>query len=159
MHIAVCSNDGRYCTVLVTDQVHRPRGIALYPQKGLMYWTDWGDSPAIWTSSMDGANARALVTDNIIWPNGITLDWPNERLYWTDGKLNTIESTNLDGGDRRKVLSKVAKHPYALAVFQDDLYWSDWDTKSIQMCNKFTCKNRQTVIKDQKIYGECWSRT
>lgn len=47
------------------------------------------------------------------------------------------------------------KHPYAIAVFEDKLYWSDWATHSIQSCDKFTGKNHHTLIKEKKdyIYG------
>lgn len=101
---------------------------------------------------MDGQFNRPLITDNIHWPNGLALDWPNERLYWVDAKLKTIESCKLDASDRRSVIKMVSKHPYGIAVFQDTLYWSDWDSKSIQSANKFTGKNRTTIIRDSVIY-------
>lgn len=83
---------------------------------------------------------------------GLALDWPNERLYWVDAKIETIESSKLDGSDRRLVVNKVSKHPFGIAVFQDTLFWSDWDSKSIQSCDKFTGKNRSTIIRDSVIY-------
>lgn len=70
-HVAVCSNDGRYCKAIITENVHRPRGIVLYPQKGTFYWSDWGNFPMICVASMDGNFNRPLVTDNIHWPNGL----------------------------------------------------------------------------------------
>lgn len=69
-HIAVCSNDGHYCKALITENVHRPRGIALYPQKGKIYWTDWGLRPMIATAAMDGSFDVPLVEKDIYWPNG-----------------------------------------------------------------------------------------
>lgn len=154
MHIAVCTNDGRYCTSLVTENVHKPRGIVLHSQKGTMYWTDWGVTPMIAVASMDGTNSKTFVSDDIHWPNGIALDWPNERLYWVDAKLKTIQSIKLNGQDRRTVLKNVSKHPYGIAVFQDSIFWSDWNTKSIQSCDKFTGKHRVPIVKDTKIYGK-----
>lgn len=151
-HVAVCSNNGRYCKAIITENVHRPRGIALYPQKGKMYWTDWGSNPMIAVASMDGNFNKKLVSENVDWPNGLTLDWPNERLYWVDAKHKTIESCKTDGTDRRRVIKEVSKHPYGIAVFEDTLFWSDWDSKSIQSCDKFTCKNRTTVVRDNVIY-------
>lgn len=103
-------------------------------------------------ASMDGSFPSPLITQDIHWPNGLTLDWPNERIYWVDAKLKSIESCKLDGTDRRLVVSKVSKHPYGIAVFEDTLFWSDWDSKSVQSCNKFTGKNRTTVIRDSVIY-------
>lgn len=152
MHIAVCSNDGLHCTYLVNEDVHKPRGIALHPQAGTMYWSDWGDHPMIARSFMDGSAPIPFVDTEIVWPNGVTLDWPNDRLYWVDAKLKRIESIHLNGHGRKIVLGNVIKHPYGIAVFENNIYWSDWDTKSIQTCDKFNCKNHETVAKDRKIF-------
>lgn len=154
MHIAVCSNNGDYCVVLVNENVHKPRGIVLYPQKGLMFWSDWGRIPMISISNMDGTQSAPLVSKNLEWPNGLALDWPNDRIYWVDAKRMTIESVRLDGSDRRKVLGNLAKSPHGIAVFQDSIYWSDKKAKSIEYCNKFTGKQRKTLIRDRKIYGK-----
>lgn len=154
MHIGVCSNDGQHCVSLVNQDVHLPRALALYPQEGRMYWTDWGDNPMIAVSNMDGTEATALVTKDIKWPNGLTLDWPNKRLYWVDAKLKKIESVDLNGNNRKLVLYKAARHPYSIAVFENNIYWSDWDSRSIQTCDKFTCKKRSTVVQDRLIYGK-----
>lgn len=120
-----------------------------------MYWSDWGKKPEIARSKMDGSEDISFVSNNIKWPNGLTIDYPNQRLYWVDAKLMTIESILLDGTDRRVVLDGIVKHPYAIAVFEDKLYWSDWVTHSIQYCDKFTGKNHHTLIKEKKeyIYG------
>lgn len=152
-HIAVCSNDGRYCAVLVTDDVHQPRGVALWPQRSQIFWTDWGINPMIARASMDGSNSIRLVTEKIHWPNGIALDMYNDRVYWVDAKMATMESVRTDGSDRRMVLEEILKHPYGLAIFEDYIYWSDWGTKSIHSCNKFTGKDHKVIAKDRTIYA------
>lgn len=119
-----------------------------------MYWTDWGHQPKISRAFMDGTNSADFVSTDIQWPNGLAIDHPNSRLYWTDAKLRTIESIHLDGTDRRIILQGVVKHPYAIAVFEGRLYWSDWTTHSIDSCDKFTGKNHHTLIKEKDyIYG------
>ncbi|XP_053949774.1 putative vitellogenin receptor isoform X2 [Anastrepha ludens] len=152
-HIAVCSNNGLYCTALVSVDVHQPRGIALWPQRGQMFWTDWGVKPMIARASMDGSNSLPLVTDNIHWPNGIAVDMHNDRIYWVDAKSASMESMRSDGTDRRRILDGIMKHPYGLAIFEDNIYWSDWGTKSVHKCNKFTGKGHQVVAKDRTIYA------
>lgn len=147
-HLAVCTNDGRFCRAIITENVHRPRGIAIYPQKGILFWTDWGVKPAVSTASMDGTLNRALITQNVYSPNGLTVDWPNDRLYWVDAKFQSIESCRLDGSDRRLTIEKASPHPYGIAVFQDKLFWSDEDSNSIHSCHKFTGQNVSTVIRD-----------
>lgn len=41
-------------------------------------------------------------------------------------------------------------HPYAIAIFENKLYWSDWHTKSIETCNKFTGKDHHTIVRAQQ---------
>ncbi|XP_059618932.1 putative vitellogenin receptor isoform X2 [Phlebotomus argentipes] len=152
MHISVCSIAGHYCTKLIEKNIHKPRGIALHPRLGVMYWTDWGAKPQIGVAAMDGAGARPFVDKDIHWPNGLTIDWPNGRIYWVDAKIRHIESIKLNGEDRRVILRDVVKHPYGIAVFEDNIYWSDWNTNSIQTCNKFTGKDHTLVLHSRHIY-------
>lgn len=67
----------------------------------MMYWTDWGTKPHIARAGMDGKNPEAFITDRMHWPNSVALDYSNKRLYWVDAKIHTLESTHLDGTDRR----------------------------------------------------------
>ncbi|KAL0278971.1 UNVERIFIED_CONTAM: hypothetical protein PYX00_000631 [Menopon gallinae] len=155
-HIGVCSENGKVCAVLNNEDIDKPRGIALYPQKGRMYWSDWGNVPLIATSGMDGSDPKALVMKNLKWPNGLALDFSNDRLYWVDAKSRTIETIRLDGTDRQIILKQAVKHPFSIAIFEDMLYWSDWESKEIQKCNKFTGKNHTLVVKEKKkstIFG------
>ncbi|KAH8274692.1 hypothetical protein KR018_010052, partial [Drosophila ironensis] len=154
-HIAVCSQDGLNCAVLVTQDVHQPRSLALWPQRGLMFWTDWGTRPMIARASMDGTRSRPIVSDNIHWPNGIALDMhqPEGRIYWVDAKLGSVQSVRPDGSGRRTVLAGVLKHPYGLALFEDQLFWSDWATKSVHACHKFSGKQHRVIAKDRTIYA------
>lgn len=71
MHIAVCSHDDRFCTALVIDNVHKPRGIVLHPQKGTIYRSDCGSNPMIAVASMDGKGRRPFISEDIRWPNGL----------------------------------------------------------------------------------------
>lgn len=149
-YLAVCSKDFKHCKAIING--HQPFGIALHPQKGQIYWTDYGGKPMIAVASMDGTSSKQLITENIHRPSGLALDWPNDRLYWVDTKISTIESCKLDGSDRRPVISNVLKHPYGIAVFEDKLFWSDLHSKSVQSCDKFTGKNRTIITRDAKFY-------
>lgn len=53
---------------------------------------------------MDGSQRMKIVSDGVIWPNGLTLDYAAARLYWADAKYHVIESVNLDGSNRKKVI-------------------------------------------------------
>ena len=45
----------------------------------------------------------------------------------------------------------VIKHPFSLAVFEDRLFWSDWDLKKVQSCNKVNGQDREYLFNDTKI--------
>ena len=111
-----------------------------------MYWTDWGANPKIEKAGMDGSGRRSIVTGNLVWPNGLTVDHATNSLYWTDAKLDTIEMSDLDGGNRQVILSSEADiHPFGLALYQNVLYWTDWDKQSI-LCLNLTNSNQQVVV-------------
>lgn len=153
MHIALCSHDAKNCKILITENAERPRGIALYPQEGRFYWSEWGSDPMIGVAHMNGESAQPFIRDNIQWPSGITLDWPNDRLYWVDAKLHQLESCKLDGTGRQTII-RTLQHPYGLAVFENNIYWSDWQTMSVETCNKFTGTDRKVIVENRKVYGQ-----
>lgn len=39
-------------------------------------------------------------------------------------------------------------HPFGLTVHEDKLYWTDWQSKSIQSANKLTGLGRQTLTEN-----------
>ncbi len=49
-------------------------------------------------------------------------------------------SCNFDGSDRRVILegADTLPHPFALSVFDDTLFWTDWQTRAIHSCDKLT---------------------
>jgi hypothetical protein len=67
--------------------------------------------------------------------------------------LSTIESVTINGKDQKIVLKDVSMHPFAIAVFEDKLYWSDWDTQNIESCNKFTGKNFEPLVQAELVHG------
>lgn len=85
---------------------------------------------------MDGSGRVALVTESIFWPNGLAIDYTTDRIFWADAKHHIIESAHLDGTDRKKVISKGLHHPFAITIFEDSVYWTDWHFKSISSANK-----------------------
>lgn len=37
-------------------------------------------------------------------------------------------------------------HPFALTLSGDTLYWTDWQTRSIHACNKWTGEKRKEIL-------------
>lgn len=109
--------------------MQRPRDIVVHPQKSLIFWTDWGIAAVSGTNRsersntanganaansggariesafLDGSGRRCVICNSKLhWPNGLTIDYAADRLYWVDAKRHVIESSNLDGSERRLVL-------------------------------------------------------
>ncbi|XP_054255926.1 low-density lipoprotein receptor-related protein 6 isoform X5 [Indicator indicator] len=110
-----------------------------------MYWTDWGEVPKIERAGMDGSSRSVIVNTDIYWPNGLTLDYEEQKLYWADAKLNFIHKSNLDGSHRQAVVKGSLPHPFALTLFGDTLYWTDWNTHSILACSKYSGEDLREV--------------
>ena len=94
---------------------------------------------------MDGQDRKAVVSEAITWPNGLTIDYTSARIFWTDAKPAAIESANLDGSGRKKILSKGLYHPFAITVFEDLIYWTDWHFKSVSSANKANGRGFKTI--------------
>nr|BAW33243.1 low density lipoprotein receptor-related protein 6 [Hemicentrotus pulcherrimus] len=148
--IEVSEIDGSSRTVLFWKDLHLPRAIALDPEHGYMYWTDWGEVPKIERAGMDGMEREAIVTDDIYWPNGLTIDYESQRLYWVDAKESFIKSSDMNGLHQKVVLEGKGElqHPFALTVQNEWLYWTDWQTQSIHACNKTNGLERWVIHRD-----------
>ena len=99
---------------------------------------------------MNGYERSAIISKSnteIDWPNGLTIDYVSEKLFWVDAKLHSIVSSNYDGTGIVRILSSQTnlKHPFAITVFEDFLYWTDWETEAIHRANKFTGANSTSI--------------
>ena len=100
---------------------------------------------------MDGGNVRIIITD-VPWINGVAVDVASDRLYLAEAKEDVLYVADLDGHHRRPLLRGIVKHPFSLAVFEDQLYWSDWEAREVQTCNKYTGKGLTTLVKGLSQY-------
>jgi len=66
-----------------------------------MYWTDWGSAAKIERCAMDGSLRQPVISEGLVWPNSLAVDSEHRRLYWTDAGLRRIETSQLDGTDRK----------------------------------------------------------
>ncbi|XP_073999056.1 low-density lipoprotein receptor-like isoform X3 [Rhodnius prolixus] len=141
--IELANYEGSMHKTLIRDSLDEPRAIALNPLDGWMYWSDWGKEGRIERAGLDGSHRQVIVSYDIRWPNGLTLDLVRKRLYWVDAKLNLISSVNYDGSGRRVVLrsTETLHHPFSISVFEDFVYWTDWDKQAIFKANKFDGSN------------------
>ncbi|XP_057699519.1 low-density lipoprotein receptor isoform X2 [Corythoichthys intestinalis] len=148
--ISVATMDGSKRKTLIADNLDEPRAITVDPMNNFMYWTDWGKEAKIEKSGLNGADRVTLVTDNILWPNGITLDIVNQRLYWVDSKLHTLSSVDVNGGTRNTVIYSKEKleHPLSLAVFEDEVFWTDMGNRAVFGADRKTGENIKELASD-----------
>lgn len=158
------NNEGRMrVTILDSKVLSKPRGIAVHPRAGYLFWTDWDRSnPSVSRSNLDGSDIKRLFKKPTVhWPNGITIDQMSERIYWVDAMEDYIASADLDGRHFKRILwndERVA-HPFAIAVLKDKMYWDDWKAKSIFYADKHTgldivtINNSFTGLMDLKVFA------
>ena len=105
--------------------------------------TDWGSSPKIERATLAGTQRTVLVdlrnATQSRWPNAVIVDYREDRIYWIDAWIDAIESCDLYGRHRRKLTNRIHPSfnmlPFDFTVYDDILYWSDWNTDSIERLN------------------------
>ncbi|XP_072435638.1 low-density lipoprotein receptor-related protein 2a isoform X2 [Chiloscyllium punctatum] len=131
----------------IIANVPRPRAIVLDPCRGYMYWTDWGTNPKIERATLGGSFRIPIINTNLVWPNGLTIDYEDQKLYWADGSLRKIERCSLTGTDREVIVS-TAIYPFAVTLYDEYLYWTDWNTRSIYRVNKHDGADQTVMIQN-----------
>ncbi|XP_047359021.1 low-density lipoprotein receptor-related protein 6 [Vespa velutina] len=145
--IEVARLNGTSRKVLINEDLIEPRAIAVAPELGWMFWTDWNEKrPKIERSNLDGSERIILITKDIVWPNGIALDLERKKIYWCDAKTDKIEVCNMDGTDRREVITDNLPHLFGLSLLGDFLYWTDWQRRSIDRAHKLTGGEREVIV-------------
>merc|ERR1719266_3126361 len=76
--ISMTNYNGEWTADVITENLEKPRSLAVHPKKGWLFWSDYGDRPRIEKAGMDGSSRIELVTENVMWPNSITLDLVQE---------------------------------------------------------------------------------
>uniref|UniRef100_A0A3P9JKQ0 Epidermal growth factor n=1 Tax=Oryzias latipes TaxID=8090 RepID=A0A3P9JKQ0_ORYLA len=134
---------GQNRKTVVREELERPKGIAVHPLKKKLIWTDVGRRPVVEASSLEGGDRAVIASSGLVAPTGLTIDFTEDRLFWCDQKRGVIESAGLDGSDRRVVSENQVGQPFNLAVFEDQLWVSDWERKQIRTVHKRNGKNLQ----------------
>lgn len=77
-------------------------------------------------ASMDGENRTVIIDTDLVWPNGLTMDHATQVLYWTDNGRRRIESSNVDGSNRRTISNQRIYQPFGISVYRSMLYFTDF---------------------------------
>lgn len=65
-----------------------------------------------------------LHNTNLADTYAITIDFDNQVLYWADITLNKIETSSVDGSNRRTLTTSL-RDPFSIAYYNGRLYWGD----------------------------------
>ena len=124
--------DGSGRMLLLDNGIDRPRGLAIDPFSGYIYWADWGATPKIERIKLSDSTTEIIIGSGIVWPSSLTIDYESSKLYWADASLGKIEVSNLDGSERVTLYSGPSVHrPYGITVHNGILYWTDWTTRFV----------------------------
>ncbi|XP_054913786.1 low-density lipoprotein receptor-related protein 2 isoform X1 [Poeciliopsis prolifica] len=149
--VHVMELDGRYQKKLVTGEfkngndtyfISRPRAVAINPKYGWLYWTDWGDKAYIGRVGMDGRNISAIITTKLEWPNALTIDYTTNKIFFADSHLNFLDYADMDGQNRHRAFAGTLPHVFAASLFEDWIYWTDWNTHTLERAHKYTGEQR-----------------
>ena len=86
-----------------------------------------------------------LITGHLGWPNSLTIDYITDHIFWADARLDYIGMADLSGKNIRQIIQKDLPHIFAITTFEDYIYWSDWEEKSISRAHKFSGLDRQKL--------------
>jgi sugar lactone lactonase YvrE len=106
------------------------RGIAADPPRGRVYWSDV-DSGEIFRGPIDSPGNGEVIVSGLAFPVDIGVDSERRRLAWVGaGSDETLQASNLDGGDRVVLVSDVSSGALAMDELSGYVYFEDRTTSS-----------------------------
>lgn len=124
--------DGSDRRAIVQDGLYWPNALAIDYSAGRFYWAD-AKLHLIESAHFDGLDRRRVT----FFPTSCKSQSIAENVHSFE-----IVCVSLSF---RQILNRHLPHPFAITVFEDQLYWTDWTTKSISAANKITGKGYRNV--------------
>ncbi|XP_013179565.1 PREDICTED: nidogen-1 [Papilio xuthus] len=157
LSIEVANLDRKTRKVLFSvDGIANPRGIAVHPQRGKIFWSDWNrNGPKIEWANMDGTQRGVFLDQtDVKLPNSLAIDWARDRLCYADAGLFSIRCVSIATSERETIAANCS-HPFGLAISGDKFYWTDWRTLDIEYIDTVTqVKGRLPIAAaTRRLYG------
>ncbi|OXA50506.1 Low-density lipoprotein receptor-related protein 6 [Folsomia candida] len=118
----------------------RPRHLALNTFKSHLYFSNDGRIERIRLDGME----RVVISSSGSTISGLAIDLVEGMLYWTDAGPKRIETSDLDGKNR-KVLVAGLDSPSSIAVMGRYVYWIE-ERSGVERVEKWTGDERQRVL-------------
>lgn len=90
-----------------------------------MYWSELG-SKSIKRAAMDGSSPSVFM-EQVGRVHALSIDYEKRALYWAALDPPVIEYVYLNGTGRKVLLDGITM-PYTLTIFNDSVFWGDWNT-------------------------------
>ena len=104
---------------------------------------------------IDGRQRSAVITSGLQNPQAIAVDVMDDLIFWTDSDLKVIESSDLDGKDRKILLKDDSiGMPISLEVLDQYLIWIDSEKETISRINKLDGSSLK-MLKSGRILCLC----
>uniref|UniRef100_A0A674BZM8 LDL receptor related protein 1B n=1 Tax=Salmo trutta TaxID=8032 RepID=A0A674BZM8_SALTR len=121
--IFVCNRVGDTCVTIIDLDLTNPKGIAVDPLMGMLFFTDYGNVAKVERCHMDGTNRTRLVDYKTEQPTAVALDLVKKLVYWADSYLDYIEVVDYNGKNRHAIIQRSqVSYIHGLAVFENYLY-------------------------------------
>ncbi|KAJ0179555.1 hypothetical protein K1T71_005267 [Dendrolimus kikuchii] len=153
--IEVSRLDGSSRRALIWQGLKKPKSITLDPKKGYMYWSELG-SKYIKRAGMDGSVITVFL-EQAGRVHALALHNEARALYWAALDPPLVEYAYLNGTGRT-VLAEDVPMPYALTLYEDRVFWGDWNTGIVETANRVNGSNRKVIhrsldyISELKVY-------
>lgn len=73
--IEVSRLDGSSRKVIIGENLNDPRSLAIFPQRGLLFFSMWGKPQSLSRSFLDGSGRKVIVSTNLGFPTGLCVDF------------------------------------------------------------------------------------
>jgi hypothetical protein len=110
-----------------------------------LFWLNQVSPRRIERTTIVGLARRIIIDEEYFEVTAMTVDMESDLLYWVDDFNKKIECTNLEGEDRRVLVTGGFSQANSLAVFGKYLYWTDREQRHIERVNKITGTARQVI--------------
>lgn len=94
---------------------------------------------------MDGSERTNIIVKKLGWPNALALDFVTNHIIWADARLDYIAMADLNGNNIRYILNESLPHIFAISQFENFIYWTDWEYKSVERAHKYDGSKRENL--------------